>query len=216
MGACSPSLADEMTARMGVPWPLLGARRERVRGLGEGSVLVAPARLARGTGRAGRLPRGPFAGLVALAECSPPRAPRCAAFAAPQLASRGRLPALSSVPRAPRPNAARPPDRSLRRLRPLAAAGPARASIPRQWGRVRRSTAGLRPRRPAVRRQAARIRPPHPSESARSAPGPRGLRRLCSRPRRPTGGRGGLPPCSFFQNSREAARGTPDGGGRGD
>ena len=54
------------------------------------------------------------------------------------------------------------------------------------------------------------------TESARSAPGPRGLRRLRSRPRRPTGGRGGNPPRTFFQNCREAARGAPDGGGCGD
>ena len=37
---------------------------------------------------------------------------------------------------------------------------------------------------------AARIRPPHSSESARSVPGPRGLRRLRLRPRRPIGGHG--------------------------
>ena len=144
------------------PWrtPRLGAKSpetlgEKVSGgcRGEGETFPwrppAPARRARGTGRAGKLPRGPFAGLLALAECSPPRARRCAAGAAPQLASRGRLPSLSPVPRAPRPNAARPSGRSPWPLRPLAAAGPPRASIPRLGGRMRRMPAGLRPRRPA-------------------------------------------------------------------
>ena len=54
-------------------------------------------------------------------------------FAAPQLASRGRLPALSPVPRAPRPNAARPAVRSLRPLRPLRLRG-LRAHRFRVWG----------------------------------------------------------------------------------
>ena len=83
------------------------------------------------------------------------------------------------------PTQARTAGLSLRPLRPLAAAGPARASIPRLGARMRRMPAGLRPHRPAVRR-SARIRSPHASESARSAPRPRGLRRLRSRPRRPT------------------------------
>ena len=92
---------------------------------------------------------------------------------------------FSPFPARTGPTKARTAGLSLRPLRPLAAAGPARPSIPRLGARMRRMPAGLRPHRPAVRR-SARIRSPHASESARSAPGPRGLRRLRSRPRRPT------------------------------
>ena len=63
---------------------------------------------------------------------------------------------------------------------------------------------GAAPAPPCARGVAARIRPPHPSESARSAPGPRGLHGLRSRPRRPTGGRGDRPPSSNPRTPRRA------------
>ena len=68
---------------------------------------------------------------------------------------------------------------------------------------------GSTPAPPCARGFAARIRPPHPSESARSAPGPRELRVLSSRPCRPIGGREGNPPYTFFQAPPAHPSGAP-------
>ena len=112
-----------------------------------------------------RAGNGPRRKAAARAICGPPR-PRgvqsatgssVRGCAAPQLASRGRLPALSPVPRAPRPNAARPTGLSLRPLRPLRLRG-LRAHRFRAWGpgcgacRRGRALADLR----------SRLRRPHP------------------------------------------------------
>ena len=175
----------------------------------------APARRARGTGRAGKLPRGPFAGLLALAECSPPRARRCAAAPPrnwPRAAASRRFPPFPARP------GQMPPGRRVSRCgRSVPSGCGACARIDSAPGGPDAAHAdGAEPSPTCVRGFAARIRAPHPSESARSAPGPRGLRVLRSRPRRPTGGRGGRPPFSCLQTSREAARGAPRGGGCGD
>ncbi len=151
--------------------------------------------LLRDTGRAGKLPRGPFAGLLVLAECSPPRAPRCAASPPrnwPRAAASRRFP-----PFPVRPGQMSPGRRvaCLGRCDPSGCGAYARIDSA-SGGPDAAHAGGASPAPACVRVFAARIRPPHPSESACSAPGRRGLRVLHSCPRRPTGRRGENPPHS--------------------
>ena len=80
-------------------------------------VFRLPACWRAGNGSRRGRPLRPSTGLVSLAGQPPPRLPRLRALGASWLARNGHPPALPPVPRAHRPNAARPPVRFLRRLR---------------------------------------------------------------------------------------------------